>query len=65
MTLLFVGSALALAAWLCVLVLPYQPHRVRERLEADADRLVWNAGFTVSVSVMMLSQPETAGRVSM
>jgi len=38
MTLLFVGSALALAAWLCVLVLPYQPHRVRERLEADADR---------------------------
>ena len=37
MTLLFVGSALALAAWLCVLVLPYQPHRVRERLEADAD----------------------------
>src|SRR5262245_42239119 len=36
MGLLFVGSALALAAWLCVLVLPHQPHRVRERLEAQA-----------------------------
>jgi len=35
MTLLFVASALALAAWLCVLVLPHQPHRARERLEAD------------------------------
>src|SRR5262245_5167386 len=37
MTLLLVGSALALAAWLCVLVLPHQPHRVRERLEAVPD----------------------------
>jgi len=37
MTLALVGSALALAAWLCVLVAPYQPHRVRERLEADAE----------------------------
>ncbi|HEY3517240.1 MAG TPA: glycosyltransferase [Gammaproteobacteria bacterium] len=36
MTLALVGSALALAAWLCVLVLPHQPHRVRERLEAVA-----------------------------
>lgn len=34
MTLLLVGSAFALAAWLCVLLLPHQPHRVRERLEA-------------------------------
>src|SRR5262245_13942599 len=34
MTLLLVGSALALAAWLGVLVLPHQPHRLRERLEA-------------------------------
>jgi len=34
MTLLLVASALALAAWLCVLLLPHQPHRVRERLEA-------------------------------
>lgn len=31
---LLVGSALALLTWLCVLVLPHQPHRVRERLEA-------------------------------
>jgi glycosyltransferase involved in cell wall biosynthesis len=37
MTLLLVGSALALAAWLCVLVVPHQSHRVRERLEAGAD----------------------------
>jgi hopene-associated glycosyltransferase HpnB len=37
MTLALVGSALALAAWLCVLVAPYQPHRVRERLEANAE----------------------------
>ena len=36
MTLLFVASALALVAWLCVLVAPHQPHRVRERLEAQA-----------------------------
>jgi hopene-associated glycosyltransferase HpnB len=38
MTLLLVGSVLALAAWLCVLVLPHQPHRVRERLEGGAAR---------------------------
>jgi hopene-associated glycosyltransferase HpnB len=31
---LLVSSALALLTWLCVLVLPPQPHRVRERLEA-------------------------------
>jgi hopene-associated glycosyltransferase HpnB len=37
MTLLFVGSALALAAWLSVFAVPHQPHRVRERLEADPD----------------------------
>ena len=36
MTVLLVGSALALLAWLGVLVAPHQPHRVRERLEADA-----------------------------
>ncbi len=35
MTLLLAGSAFALLAWLCVLVAPHQPHRVRERLEAD------------------------------
>lgn len=38
MTLLLVGSALALLAWLCVLLAPQQPHRVRERLEADPER---------------------------
>lgn len=35
MTLLLAGSAFALLAWLCVLAAPPQPHRVRERLEAD------------------------------
>jgi hopene-associated glycosyltransferase HpnB len=35
MTLLVVGSALALLVWLAVLLAPHQPHRVRERLEAD------------------------------
>jgi hopene-associated glycosyltransferase HpnB len=37
MTLLLVGSALALLAWLGVLLSPHQPHRVRERLEADPE----------------------------
>jgi hopene-associated glycosyltransferase HpnB len=35
MTLLLVGSALALLAWLVVLISPHQPHRVREWLDAD------------------------------
>ena len=35
MTLLVVCSALALLAWLGVLLAPHQPHRLRERLEAD------------------------------
>jgi len=35
MTLVLVGSGFALLAWLCVLVAPHQPHRVREWLEAD------------------------------
>jgi hopene-associated glycosyltransferase HpnB len=37
MTLLLAGSAVALLAWLGVLVAPHQPHRVRERLEADPE----------------------------
>ncbi len=36
MILALVGSAFALLAWLGVLLVPQQPHRVRERLEADA-----------------------------
>ena len=35
MTLLLVGCTLALCAWVGVLVAPHQPHRMRERLEAD------------------------------
>jgi hopene-associated glycosyltransferase HpnB len=35
MTLLLAGSALALLAWLVVLLAPHQPHRVCERLDAD------------------------------
>jgi hopene-associated glycosyltransferase HpnB len=37
MTVLLVASALALLAWLGVLLAPHQPHRLRERLEADSD----------------------------
>jgi hopene-associated glycosyltransferase HpnB len=33
---MLVCSAIALLAWLFVLLSPHQPHRVRERLEADA-----------------------------
>jgi hopene-associated glycosyltransferase HpnB len=33
---LFFGCGAALVAWAAVLALPWQPHRVRERLEADA-----------------------------
>lgn len=36
MGLFLAGSAFALLAWLAVLAVPYGPHRVRERLEADA-----------------------------
>jgi hopene-associated glycosyltransferase HpnB len=35
MILLLVGSAVALLAWLAVLLSPHQPHRIRERLEAN------------------------------
>ena len=35
MIVLAVCSALALLAWLGVLLAPHQPHRLRERLEAD------------------------------
>ncbi|MBN1237962.1 MAG: glycosyltransferase [Gammaproteobacteria bacterium] len=35
--LLTVASAVALAAWAAVLLLPWQPHRVRERLEAASE----------------------------
>ena len=35
MTLLLVGSAIALLAWLGLLLSPHQPHRARERLEGD------------------------------
>src|SRR5688500_229751 len=36
MILLLVGGVAALLAWLAVLFSPHQPHRVRERLEADS-----------------------------
>jgi hopene-associated glycosyltransferase HpnB len=54
MTLLFAASAFALSAWLCVLVLPYQPHRVRERLEAAAD----GADDLTSVTVIIPARDE-------
>jgi len=51
MILLLVGSALALAAWLGVLLAPHQPHRVRERLDAedDADASADLSGVTVLI----------------
>ena len=49
MTSLLAGSALALLAWLCVLVAPHRPHRVRERLEADVAGLGNLEGVTVII----------------
>jgi len=61
MTLALVASAFALAAWLCVLVAPYQPHRVRERLEADADGSDDDLG-TVTAIVPARNEAELIGR---
>jgi hopene-associated glycosyltransferase HpnB len=49
MTLLFVGSALALTAWLCVHLAPHRAHRVRERLEAAPDGFDDLSGVTVII----------------
>jgi hopene-associated glycosyltransferase HpnB len=49
MTLLLAGSAFALLVWLCVLSAPHQPHRVRERLEADPAASNDLAGVTVLI----------------
>jgi hopene-associated glycosyltransferase HpnB len=60
MTLLLVGSAIALLAWLGLLLSPTQPHRVRERLEADptaADDL-----SAVTVLVPARDEAELIGR---
>lgn len=61
MTLLFVASAFALAAWLFVLVLPWQPHRVRERLEAAADGSEDDLG-TVTAIIPARDEAELIGR---
>jgi hopene-associated glycosyltransferase HpnB len=61
MTWLLAGSALALLAWLGVLLAPHQPHRVRERLEADPaapDDL-----SSVTVLVPARDEAELVGRV--
>jgi hopene-associated glycosyltransferase HpnB len=56
MSLLLVASALALAAWLAVLLLPWQPHRIRERLEAGP-----RAGDDLSdVAVLIPARDEAA-----
>jgi hopene-associated glycosyltransferase HpnB len=61
MTLLLVCSALALAAWLCVLLAPHQPHRVRERLEARADGSEDDLG-TVTVIIPARDEAALIGR---
>ncbi|HWN39107.1 MAG TPA: glycosyl transferase family 2, partial [Gammaproteobacteria bacterium] len=61
MTLALVGSALALAAWLCVLVAPHQPHRVRERLEAAPDGSDDDLG-TVTAIIPARDEAELIGR---
>ncbi|HUQ53999.1 MAG TPA: glycosyltransferase, partial [Gammaproteobacteria bacterium] len=54
--LLLVGSALALLAWLAVLSAPHQPHRARERLEADPAA----ADDLSSVNVLIPARDEAA-----
>ena len=49
MTLLLVCSALALLAWLGVLAAPHQPHRLRERLDADPHAPADLAAVTVLI----------------
>ncbi len=49
MTVLLVCSALALLAWLGVLLASHQPHRLRERLEADAKAAADLSGVTVLI----------------
>ncbi len=58
MILALVGSALALAAWLGVLLAPHQPHRVRERLDADADADV--SADLSGVTVLIPARDEAA-----
>jgi len=58
MILALVGSAVALAAWLGVLVAPHQPHRVRERLDADADADV--SADLSGVTVLIPARDEAA-----
>ena len=60
MTSLLAGSAIALLAWLCVLVAPRRPHRVRERLEADPAGFGNLAG--VSVIIPARDEAELIGR---
>lgn len=60
MILLLVGSALALAAWLGVLLAPHQAHRVCERLDADADADADVSADLSSVSVLIPARDEAA-----
>ena len=60
MTLLLVGSALALLAWLCVLVLPHQPHRVRERERLEADSELGGLADLSSVTALIPARDEAA-----
>jgi hopene-associated glycosyltransferase HpnB len=60
LTLLFVGSEVALLAWLGLLLSPHLPHRVRERLDADPD--ADDDLSTVTVLVPARDEAELIGR---
>ena len=58
MTFLLAGSALALLAWLGVLLAPHAPHRVRERLEPPADP---TAGADLGAVTVLMPARDEAG----
>lgn len=60
MTLLLAASAVALLAWACVLLAPWQAHRLRERLEADTAASPELKDVTVLIPAR--DEAETIGR---
>lgn len=58
MTFLLAGSALALLAWLGVLLAPHAPHRVRERLEPEPQRGAGAGADLGTVTVLIPARNE-------